>query len=137
MKTALGVWLDSNRALIVHDITGDVHVTHIDSDVVKKTHATGGHHRPQGYSHDSTVNHLGPERRRRHRLEIFFENIASQIDDVDELYVVGPGLTKKSFLRYLAEHNQARQAEVLVKTCGSHLTENQIKALMRDMGTPH
>ena len=133
MKNSRGVWLDSSRALVIEDISGEPIISRLVSEAEKKTHATGGHHRSQGYGHDSVVGHLQADHRRRHALETFFGEIADRVADSDALYVVGPGLTKKHFLNFLSRHDNGRQPEVVMRTCASHLTENQITALMKEL----
>lgn len=130
-KKNVGVWLDKEKALIVSVENGNESMNTIMSEV-ENFHIHGGSGTkfkggPQDVVQDSKY-----LEREKHQLKGYFKDVTSEIEDAHSIVIFGPAQTKEKFRKELQENYKAISAKVkAVKTVDS-MTENQLKALVRD-----
>ena len=130
-KKNVGVWLDKEKALIVSVKNGNESMNTIVSEV-ENFHIHGGSGSkfkggPQDVKQDSKY-----LEREKHQLKGYFKDVASEIEDAHAIVIFGPAQTKEKFHKELQENYKAISTKVkAVKTVDS-MTENQLKALVRD-----
>ena len=130
-KKNVGVWLDKEKALIVSVENGNESMNTILSEV-ENFHIHGGSGSkfkggPQDVVQDSKY-----LEREKHQLKGYFKDVTSEIEDAHAIVIFGPAQTKEKFRKELQENYKAISAKVkAVKTVDS-MTENQLKALVRD-----
>ncbi len=130
-KKNVGVWLDKEKALIVSVENGNESMNTILSEV-ENFHIHGGSGSkfkggPQDVVQDSKY-----LEREKHQLKGYFKDVTSEIEDAHSIVIFGPAQTKEKFRKELQENYKAISAKVkAVKTVDS-MTENQLKALVRD-----
>ena len=97
-----GVWIDHAEAVVVRfDDQGESTVRRFTSDAGSRSKSAGGMSgsggRVGGASHKKT------ERKRRHQLERFFDEVAEEVAGAEKVAVIGPGTAKKAFESRLRE----------------------------------
>ena len=69
--------------------------------------------------------------REKHQLKKYFEEIAEQVSDADEIVIFGPAETPDKFLDALKTRHSRLAEKVKKKETADSMTENQIKALVK------
>jgi stalled ribosome rescue protein Dom34 len=105
------VWLDHAEATIISYTQGKSR-----EQVVRSQHPTRWAHSDRGQSGSGHV---------RDDVE-FFDEIARRIGDVPEVLIVGPGLAKTAFDRYVRKHHQSLAIHILGVKTVDHPTSGQI-----------
>jgi len=130
-KKNVGVWLDKEKALIVSVENGNESINTIVSEVENFRIHGGSGTRLKGGPQDVVQDSKYLERE-KHQLKGYFKDVASEIDSAYAIVIFGPAQTKEKFRKELQENYKAISAKVkAVKTVDS-MTENQLKALVRD-----
>ena len=127
----LGIWLDKEKAHIVNLENEKEEFTTIKSNI-ENYHISGGSGtRLKGGPQDVVQDSKYLERE-KHQLKAYFKQIAAQINHADVIVIFGPAETNQKFRKELQLHYKNISAKVkgLVKV--DSMTENQIKALVRD-----
>lgn len=112
-KKQFGVWLDSQHAIIVG----------------KKDNATEDFEilaHEQVVSHDTKGNENAANNSEITELHKFFKNIASHMQNVDEIHVTGTGTAQEQFIRYLSETPQYKNSVAKESTSNKMSDENLI-----------
>jgi len=126
-----GIWLDKDKALIVA-IENDVETLNTITSNIE-------HFRPHGGS--GTRFKGGPQdvvqdskflEREKHQLKQYYKSIASEIKDTDALVIFGPAETNEKFSEELHENYKHLSAKIKGVKKADSMTENQIKAWVRD-----
>ncbi len=128
----IGVWLDHRAAQLVELNDGDVKHTEIESDVERHTKSTGGTKlggRPQFGAADSSERRLNE--RRQHEIRNFFDRVKAALTGADQIAILGSGIAKDEFARYLEENNGLHERVVSVEAC-KPLTKGQLVALVKE-----
>ena len=127
----LGIWLDKEKAHLVAIENNKEEFSTIYSKV-EDYHVTGGSGTqfkggPQDVVQDSKY-----LEREKHQLKEYFKEIASTIEDADAIAIYGPAEAQQKFKKELEENYKSIDNKVkLVKVVDS-MTDNQVKALVRD-----
>ncbi len=129
MKT--GVWLDKRNAFIVKintDVENLVIVTsEIDTFKVWGGSGTKFKGGPQDVVQDSK--YLEKE---KHQLRNYFNSIIDEIDETDELLIIGPAEVPQYFHKHIESSNTDLFDKIIAFKKEDSMTENQIKAYVRD-----
>lgn len=106
-KKQFGVWMDSHQAIIVgRDNMGTGNFT-----VLANEKNAGD----RGNSNENASNNNEKTLR-----QVFFKDIASHMQNIDELHVTGTGQIQEQFIRYMAETPQFKN------TVANHSTSNKM-----------
>jgi len=129
MKKQTGIWMDKSKAIVVTFNGGKHSIKTIQSQMDDR-YNTGDNESGSwmGGQHLSDENKINE--RLKHRLELFFNEISSLIDDVHELYLFGPADTKTKFKNRLNSKKKLSFELLKVETADS-MTDNQIVAKVR------
>jgi stalled ribosome rescue protein Dom34 len=126
-----GVWIDKDKAHIIHIDNGVEEFLTITSDM-KYYKAKGGSGQrfksgPQDVIKDSKY-----LEREKHQLKQYFKDVADKINDTDALVIFGPASTNQKFNKELKSNYGALASKVKDVVKADSMTDNQIKAWVRD-----
>jgi stalled ribosome rescue protein Dom34 len=129
-----GIWLDKNKALIVN-IENDVetlkritsNIEHFNVQGGSGTRFKGG---PQDVVQDSKY-----LKREKHQLKDYFKNIALELIDRDALVIFGPAETNEKFGKELQDNYSEINTKIKGIKKTDSMTDNQVKAWVRDFFT--
>ncbi|MCX6108334.1 MAG: hypothetical protein NTZ90_01865 [Proteobacteria bacterium] len=97
-----GVWLDHRKAKIVELCGDDVSEQEIESNVERHTHSTGGTQLGgRAYISAMGSSERRLDERRGHEITLFYQTIAKAISRADEIAVLGSGVARGEFIKYL------------------------------------
>lgn len=127
----VGIWMDKRKAHIVQLLSDDTLLRSIDSEV-DSYHIGGGSGTrfkggPQDVVHDSK--YLAHEKQ---QLKAYFTKIIEALDEVDQLALFGPAEAAQMLAKELKAHHKKLSNKVVTLQKADSMTENQIKALVRD-----
>lgn len=126
----IGVWLDKKKALIVSLENGKENLYSIMSNVEDYRIAGGSGTRIKGGPQDVVQDSKYLERE-KHQLKQYFKELASRIEDADEIALFGPAGTNQKFAKELdRKYKQVAKKVKDVKKADS-MTSNQVVALVK------
>ena len=126
----IGIWLDKQEANGVVLNNGKESFFNIVSEL--------DFYNPKGGARSKTK--WGPQdvvqdskylEREKHQLKKYFEEIAEQVSDADELAIFGPAETPDKFLDALKTRHSRLAAKVKKTETTDSMTQNQFKALVK------
>jgi stalled ribosome rescue protein Dom34 len=127
----IGIWLDKEKAYIIRLENGKEHIDMVISQVENYHIGGGSGTRFKGGPQDVVQDSRYLERE-KHQLRTYFSDIAAQLKDADAIVIFGPAETKDKLAKELQNNFKVLSAKVKnIKTSDS-MTENQLKALVRD-----
>ena len=127
----IGVWIDKQKAHIV-TIENDKEQFKTVNSEIDDYHVSGGSGTkfkggPQDVVQDSKY-----LEREKHQLKSYFKEVASKIDNADSLIIFGPANTNEKFHKELQKNYKKLSAKVKEVRRADSMTNNQVKALVRD-----
>ncbi len=113
MSKHVAVWLDHKEARVFA-----VHADKVDAEAITAPHHL--HHKHP----------KGPEGVKDHPQDTtrFFREVASSIEDAEQILIVGPSTAKLEFLRYIEKHHHALSQKVVGLETVDHPTDGQLAA---------
>jgi len=127
----LGVWLDKEKAHVVTIENGKEDVVIIESGVENFRISGGSGTRFKGGPQDVVQDSRYLERE-KNQLRTYFKDIASKIEHADAIVLFGPAEASEKFKKELEERYQNIHKRVKGLKKADSMTDNQIKALVRD-----
>lgn len=126
-----GIWLDKEKALIVTINSGKETIETLLSNI-ENFHIHGGSGtRLKGGPQDVVQDSKYLERE-KHQTKNYFDELAKKVNNTDSLAIFGPAETYLKFKKELEKsHKQLNDKVKVVKNVDS-MTNNQVKALVRD-----
>lgn len=126
----IGVWLDKKKALIVSLQNGNEQLHTVKSNV-EDYHPSGGSGTrfkggPQDVVQDSKYSE-----REKHQLKNYFKELASIINDADEIALFGPAGTNEKFNKELRKKYKTISKKVSNVKKADSMTSNQVVALVK------
>ncbi len=70
--------------------------------------------------------------REKQQLKAYFKKLVNVIEGADVLVLFGPAETAEKFRKELQEHHKSLAAKIMTVAKADSMTENQVKALVRD-----
>ncbi len=127
----IGIWLDKNKAFIV-TLTEEIEVFETITSNVENFHIHGGSGTrfkggPQDVVQDSKY-----LEREKHQFKVYFKELASEIKEADGILIFGPAEVKDKFKKELEILYEDINAKVKDVQTADSMTENQVKAWVRD-----
>jgi len=127
-----GVWIDTRTAYVIpSDAT--IEIKQIPSNV-EEVNAVGGYGSGTPYLSQDAVSTSKITERKKQQLKSFFKQVMEQLTDTDNLYIMGPGETRKLFGKAVD-----RESGLKLKTVGNDpadsITQNQMRAMVREFFT--
>ncbi len=126
MKKKAGLWVDHKECLIV--------LLGADTDDAPDTKRIPSNIEFPGQAQSNPAPSNHRDRQFLVHLERYYDNVISQLRDVDSLLIMGPGEAKLEFRKRLA-HSGCRATLVDVETVGK-MTDKQIISKVRKHYTP-
>ena len=125
-----GIWLDKKKALIVDLDNGNETLLTVKSDV-EDFHISGGSGtRLKGGPQDVVQDSKYLERE-KHQLSNYFKELATKIDNSEELVIFGPAGTNEKFYKELQKKYKDISKKVKDVVKADSMTSNQIVALVK------
>ena len=129
MKT--GIWLDKRNAFIVkiEQEVENLIVVKSEVDDFKVWGGSGTRFKggPQDVVQDSKY-----MKKEKHQLKNYFNSIFDQIEETDELLIIGPAEVPQYFHKHIESSNKDLFDKIVAFKKEDSMTENQIKAYVRD-----
>jgi stalled ribosome rescue protein Dom34 len=127
----LGIWLDKKKARLI-SLENEKEVMNTIVSEVEDFHIQGGSGTkfkggPQDVVQDSKY-----LEREKHQLKAYFKEIASKMKDANAVVIFGPAQTKEKLRKELQENYKEINAKVKAVKTADNMTDNQVKALVRD-----
>ena len=120
-KKVAGVWMDSKHAFV---IANEGFSADGEYDVVSKVNCDG--HDDDNYKNDRVE-----QSKETAELKKYFKEIANHIDEVNEIYIFGPGKSQEQFKNFLKDNQNFDQKHIELGT-SDKITENQMIAQVRN-----
>ncbi|WP_317899808.1 hypothetical protein [Aurantibacillus circumpalustris] len=133
MQNKLGIWIDSEKALIVHVNGDNTSVKKVESKIENSTH-----HNKEGnkgsFNGSQHMNHEGKfDERKKHQLNDFLKEVIHHIDAEDSVYIFGPAETKVHLkTRIEKEDEKSLYKRTLFMEAAEQMSENQLLAKVTD-----
>lgn len=127
----IGIWLDKKVAKIV-TIENDIETLEFIESEVDDYHVVGGSGTrfkggPQDVVQDSRY-----LEREKHQLKSYFGEIVDKIKTADEIIIYGPAQTNEKLKKELFENFKFIDSKIREVVKVDSMTDNQLKALVRD-----
>ncbi|RSK40421.1 hypothetical protein [Mangrovimonas spongiae] len=127
----VGIWLDKEKALIV-TVKGDKETLQSVPSNIENFHVHGGSgSRFKGGPQDVVQDSKYLERE-KHQLKQYFKTIVNHVNSADALVVFGPAETKDKFIKEVQQNYKPLTAKIKEVKKTDSMTDNQLKALVRD-----
>jgi len=127
----LGIWLDKKTARIIslenEKEVMDTIVSEVEDFRIHGGSGTKFKGGPQDVVQDSKY-----LEREKHQLKAYFKEIASKMKDANAVVIFGPAQTKEKLHKELQENYKDLNAKVKAVKTADSMTDNQVKALVRD-----
>ena len=127
----LGIWLDKKTARLIslenEKEVIDTIVSEVEDFRIHGGSGTKFKGGPQDVVQDSRY-----LEREKHQLKAYFKEIASKMKDANAVVIFGPAQTKEKFSKELQENYKDLNAKVKAVKTADNMTDNQVKALVRD-----
>lgn len=117
-KKSFGIWMDSHNATIV----GKEDVTNGEFIILGHVKNAG----PDNNSNEKTSNNQEISLTQK-----FFKEIASKMQNVDEIHITGTGQSQEQFMKFLAETPQYKNAVSSESTSNKMSDENLIEYITK------
>jgi len=126
----VGIWLDKQEANGVVLENGKESFFNIPSEL-DFFNPKGGARSKTKWGPQDVVQDSKYLEREKHQLKDYFEEIAEQVSDADEIAIFGPAQTPDKFLDTLKARHSKLAAKVKKTKTTDSMTQNQFKALVK------
>nr|WP_319398730.1 hypothetical protein [uncultured Carboxylicivirga sp.] len=131
MKREIGIWLNTNKAILV-DLQNGIHtVKTIESNIESRNRFPG---EGKNYSRLGAMQ-VNPSKkttnRKKHQLHHYFNEIIQNIEDASNIFILGPSETKKLLEKELKNQHHF-QHKVIETENSDKMTSNQLIAKIKD-----
>lgn len=126
-----GIWLDKDKAFIVTIENDTEEFIEITSNIENYKPHGGSGTRQKGGPQDVVQDRKYLERE-NHQFKNYFKNIIEEINTTDALVIFGPAETYQRLSKELHENYNALGTKIKGVKKADSMTENQVKAWVRD-----
>ncbi|MGB5229094.1 hypothetical protein [Eudoraea sp.] len=127
----IGIWLDKEKAHLVTIKNEDVSFRTITSEI-EFFHPKGGARSKTKWGPQDVVQDSKYLEREKHQLKLYFKELAKTIEDAEAVAIFGPADTNAKFYKELDENYKNLALKVKTVEKVDSMTENQVKALVRE-----
>ncbi len=127
----IGIWLDKEKAHVVTLHHGDETFETIQSEL-EFFNPKGGSRSKTRWGPQEVVQDSRYLEREKQQLQRYFDRIISIVGKADELGIFGPAETGKKLEKFIEEKHPLLTQKVKTVKKADSMTDNQIKALVRD-----
>jgi stalled ribosome rescue protein Dom34 len=132
-KRQYGVWLDTRKAYILELRKDDFII--IESDI-EEYNPKGGYGSQVPYQFQDATSESTYLERKKQQEKKYFSHIISELQNADEIVLMGPAETRKHLEKAINENNKL-QGKVEDNLPLDSLTENQIRAQIKEYFSVH
>ncbi len=125
-----GIWLDKKKALVVELENGNETLLTVKSNV-EDFHISGGSGTKLKGGPQDVVQDSKYLEREKHQLSNYFKELATKIDNSEELVIFGPAGTNEKFYKELQKKYKDIGKKVKDVVKADSMTSNQIVALVK------
>ena len=131
MKKNIGIWIDSNQAVII-TLSNNTHsLKKIESNIVFRERVEGETKKYGRFGGQYLTYEKNRENRRNELTNLFFKKLVKEISNCNAIVLFGPSTMKNQFEKEIKKNMQI--ANKLVGTYNSDsITENQMVAWVKD-----
>src|SRR5690606_6845029 len=102
-KKQKGIWIDKSKAIIISLVNGSEQVKEIESTIENRIY-----HEHEGDKGSFTGNRHGNnekkfDERKQHQMSSFLNNVLKELNDGEDVYILGPAQTKTKLRSLLNE----------------------------------
>ena len=126
----VGIWLDKQEANGVILNNGKESLFNIPSEL-DFFNPKGGARSKTKWGPQDVVQDSKYLEREKHQLKNYFDKIAGQISDADQITIFGPAEAPEKFVDALKERHPELAAKVKTTETADSMTKNQFKALVK------
>lgn len=127
----VGIWIDKREAKIISIDEGNESFTSIQSEIEEFNPKGGSGTKLKGGPQDVIDENKYIERE-KHQQKRFFKNVAAKLEDSDQIVIFGPAeMGKKLYSEFSASNPKVYEKVKDVQSADS-MTDNQVKALVKD-----
>ena len=131
MKKQTGIWIDSSKAIIVKLEDKQEHVIEVNSEIENSVH-----HKVNGDTGNFTgsrhSNNEGKyDKKKKHQIDDFLNNVIKKIENDDEIYVIGPAEIKLKLRQSIQKDKQLALKLKTTETTAA-MTKNQVLAKVKE-----
>ncbi|MDF0535506.1 hypothetical protein KDN34_13935 [Shewanella yunxiaonensis] len=130
MTNKAGLWIDHKQALIVFLANDDVSTQTIESNLDMHLRGVRGSRSATPYGPQDVIAEDKMERKYQQHLSHYYDEVCKAIQEVDSVFVMGPGEAKGEFKTYLQKKGQKSAAEVAMETADK-MTAPQVVAKVK------
>ena len=127
----IGIWLDKEKAHLVTLQNEDVRFNTIYSEI-EFYNPKGGSRSKTRWGPQDVVQDSKYLEREKHQLKSYFKELAKTMADAEAIAIFGPADTNAKFHKELNENYKALASKVKTVEKADSMTENQVKALVRE-----
>ena len=128
----IGIWMDKEKAHIVRLKEEQEEFETLFSELEFFKPKGGSRTRTTKWGPQDVVRDSKYLEREKHQLKAYFNKLADAIGDADAIALFGPADTNEKFRKELLQNHKALAAKLRTVEKVDSMTENQIKALVRD-----
>jgi stalled ribosome rescue protein Dom34 len=131
MKRYAGIWIDQEKAFIVlfHGEEASVHL--IQSNVEGRIRLSGGSRSRTPYGPQDVASEGKIERRRKHHLQDYYQEVVQALVDADKLMIFGPGEAKAELAKEI-KNSKELAAKIVSIERADKMTQEQIIAKVKE-----
>ena len=126
-----GIWMDKEKAHVVEMANGQEQMHTMHSNI-EFFHPKGGSRSKTKWGPQDVVQDSRYLEREKHQLRAYFKELAELVNSTEQLAIFGPADTAEKFRKWLGENDQLLAKKVKTVAKADSMTDNQIKALVRD-----
>lgn len=126
-----GIWLDKEKAHIVTIDNENEKFETIQSNI-EHYNIHGGSGTPSKGGPQDVVQDSRYLEREKHQFKTYFENIIDKLNDSSSIVIFGPAQTNERFAKTLHENYNALAQKIKAVKKADSMTDNQVKAWVRD-----
>jgi stalled ribosome rescue protein Dom34 len=131
MKKNIGIWIDSNKAVIIILSNNTHSLKIIESNIVFRERVEGETKKYGRFGGQYLTYEKNRENRRNELTNLFFKKLVKEISNCNAIVLFGPSTMKNQFEKEIKKNMQI--ADKLVGTYNSDsITENQMVAWVKD-----
>ncbi|WP_422079530.1 hypothetical protein [Ulvibacterium sp.] len=127
----IGIWIDKEKAHIVVCTEKGEKISTLQSNV-EFYNPKGGSRSKTRWGPQDVVQDSKYLEREKHQLKAYFKDLAKTVMDADALAIFGPAETGEKFEKELLEKYPQLAIKIKTVTRVDSMTNNQVKALVRD-----
>jgi hypothetical protein len=131
MKKQVGIWLDTDKAVLVSLMDGREEVCTIESNVESRLRFPG-EKKPTSRFGTIAANALSTTtNRKKQQLHHYFNTIIKTVEDAADLYLIGPSTTKIMLEKEIRKHSEFSHRPLVVEPADK-MTHRQLVAHIKN-----